>query len=684
MSKISNMDKIYKELFGDSDNESFDHKLTNVNTKKLTKKIKMDENNNITKSQNVSKSSENTNAVIKTSKLKTDGKRSESKRKREDDLVKTSKKPRTDDNSLIKTEIKDETINEKSSKFKKSEKSEASISRMTANLSDDNLLKKEVKTSKHKKSKDEKSSKNEKTKKDSKETSKSEKSSSSEDSSKSKDEKSSKNDKTKKDSKESEKFSRSEDSKNSKTSQKSEKTSSSKTTKKVESENAKKDSKRPQKSEKSKTTSSSNSSDIKRHKKDSKDRVKSEKIKDLKQSKNAEITKDLESSKSLDTKKSSTKISEKSSKSEKPPKIKEESTKEEKVKTTSSKPETENIHIQPQAEVIVQKIPENGIKNESSKVTFQVPAKIEATPQTVPLFSLPKRIEESSHEADKELDEKLMRLYGSYQKSTSFLHISQKIQKNPQQVIQPKPVVNIQEVFKVPQPAPTRINRDRLPKRKLKEMSENSIEQKFTATKPENFKFNRENPKAFESSSVPTQPQTSVERLKEAFKIPTIPKKEPVKPNAFQRRLMNMNSIKSSIKKCNQVTWPQNETSPTQQEPKRFKDIETELLFAKIEEFYKIPEMVQPIEDHPSELHPRQVKQQEIINSWYTVENSFLMSPPTKENAKRSSLKMKIRKVSMENEGVGKQSERLIDSNLRKMIDNYAANIENIVNGIGI
>jgi len=666
MSKISNMDKIYKELFGDSDTESsVDDKMRNINTKKLTKKIKMDENNNMTepKSKTVSKSSKNSTDDIKSSNLKTDGKKSESKRKREDDLVKTSKKPRTDDNSLIKTEIKDEhsTINEKSStKFKKSEKSEIRISKMTANQPENNLLKKEVKSSNHKKSKDDKSSKNEKTKKDSKETSKSEKSSRSENSSK-----------------------------NSKSSQKSEKstrqsekpTRSSMTTeiKKVKSENVKEDSKSSQKSENSKTTSSSKSSEIK---KDSKDRVKSEKTKDLKQSKNSESTTEIESSKS--TKKSATKISEKSSKTEKPSKIKEKSTKQEKVKKTSSKSEAENIHIQPQAEVIVQKIPENVIKTEeTSKVTFQVPAKIESTPQTVPLFSLPKRIEESSQYEDKELDEKLMRLYGSYQKSTSFLHISQKIEKNPQQVIQPKPAVNIQEVLRVPKPAPTRINQNRLPKRKLEEMSENSTEMKFTATKPENFKFNRENPKAFGSSSVPTQPQTSVERLKEAFKIPTIPKKEPVKPNAFQRRLMNMNSIKSSIKKCNQVTWQQNETS-TQQEPKRFKDIETELLFAKIEEFYKIPEMVQPIEDHPSELHPRQVKQPEIINSWYTVENSFLMSPPTKENARRSSLKMKIRKVSMENEGVGKQSERLIDSNLRKMIDNYAANIENLVNGIGI
>ncbi|XP_070504469.1 uncharacterized protein [Chironomus tepperi] len=193
-----------------------------------------------------------------------------------------------------------------------------------------------------------------------------------------------------------------------------------------------------------------------------------------------------------------------------------------------------------------------------------------------------------------------------------------------------------------------------------------SVQPNNSVTKPDNFQFNRHNPKSFGPRINPYrhQPAKAIEP-KESFKAPSIPKKE---PNAFERRMMSRNAIKSTIKKCNQVKVP----SPTVSE---LKDIEDAAVMAKLDKFYRIPELVAPIDEHPMDL---MTTKSEISNTWYTIENSFLMTPPKKDNLQRSSLKMKFRKITFDNGSDGH------GSNLRKLMDNFTANVENVVNGIGV
>jgi hypothetical protein len=187
---------------------------------------------------------------------------------------------------------------------------------------------------------------------------------------------------------------------------------------------------------------------------------------------------------------------------------------------------------------------------------FQITQKDEVRPKQN-LFSLPQRIHiRAAKPEDRQLDERLVRILGNYQESTQF-------HQKPREVLQRVSTQN------------------RQPKRKLEEVTAPTqrTETKFSTTKPESYRFNEQSSR---------QQQTSFNSQKE--------------PNAFQRRLMSQNSIRSSIQKCNQVK----SQSTVEPAVKRFKDNESEKLMAKIEEFYRIPELLDSIDELPrKELDPK-------------------------------------------------------------------------------
>lgn len=195
----------------------------------------------------------------------------------------------------------------------------------------------------------------------------------------------------------------------------------------------------------------------------------------------------------------------------------------------------------------------------------------------------------------------------------------------------------------------------------------------------------------------------SAERLKDVLKKLESKKKE---PKVVKSKGLNLSSIRSSIKRCNQSKLPL---------PKNQK------LMEKIGEFYNVPEPVQPIKElpvpqvqppvksqteHPmAKLHrisraarpvpqlpaivpQKQVQsvqksQSEAINvfykvpesvqpiqvlpaadkSWCVIENNFMISPPESHHNQKPSLKMKLKKVSLDN--------------VSKIINNYGPNVEN-------
>jgi hypothetical protein len=98
-------------------------------------------------------------------------------------------------------------------------------------------------------------------------------------------------------------------------------------------------------------------------------------------------------------------------------------------------------------------------------------------------------------------------------------------------------------------------------------------------------------------------------------------------------------------------------------------------LMDKMEAFYQLPAPLSPIRE-------RKEKPKAFDFSVYEIDSSFL-SKVSSDNA-RPSLKMKFKRVStcmMEVEPVP-DMERLIDDRLRMMIDNFANNVETVVNEI--
>lgn len=136
--------------------------------------------------------------------------------------------------------------------------------------------------------------------------------------------------------------------------------------------------------------------------------------------------------------------------------------------------------------------------------------------------------------------------------------------------------------------------------------------------------------------------------------------------NAKNNRVLNYNLIKTSLKKCNEGNKIKNLTAKNPKTQIDFaKNLAFEKLLSKMQDFYALPNILSPIKDAKPHFD----------YSLYEVDTGFLFSPPKSHS--RPSLKMKFKRVN--NEVRVDTTQRLIDDNLRRMIDNYAANVENIV-----
>jgi hypothetical protein len=161
-----------------------------------------------------------------------------------------------------------------------------------------------------------------------------------------------------------------------------------------------------------------------------------------------------------------------------------------------------------------------------------------------------------------------------------------------------------------------------------------------------------------------------------ALKIP-IKKTQTMKKTT---RVLNLNLIKSSLKKANGFKQPpksahfNSTAAKTKFEHERQRAFNQ--LMDRIQDFYRHPRAVSPIKEE-------KIKDDKFDYSLYEIDASFLFTSPKTKS--RPSLKMKFKRVDRNYEMENLESfknQRLIDDNLRRMIDNFASNVETVVNEI--
>ncbi|KAG5668591.1 hypothetical protein PVAND_016527 [Polypedilum vanderplanki] len=182
----------------------------------------------------------------------------------------------------------------------------------------------------------------------------------------------------------------------------------------------------------------------------------------------------------------------------------------------------------------------------------------------------------------------------------------------------------------------------------------------------------------------------NINRIKSSLKKANNYKPQAAKNNANKKVVTAADSMKLKIELARSQMMQRSEKlhkipkilSPIREvEEEEFKIIKVTM--ADIEKFYAVPKLLSPIKE--IEEKTEKVKKEEKFDfSIYEIESSFLKENPRKR--KRESLKLRFKKVDSDDNYkcayIEELEERIIDGNLRQIIDNYAENIEAVVKEI--